>query len=124
MLAHAAPTGWLLCDGGAIPGTYTQLKAIVGNNTPNLKGKFLGGYGGNGLNTLRGSYNDGTRKPRNGSFSMSADSVSNHSHSFSGSGNTNETGEHDHKVGSPANVSGDKSGGRFYYDISQWQTNV
>ena len=49
---------------------------------------------------------------------MSADSVSNHTHTFSGSGNTNETGEHDHKVGSPAKVDGSKSDGRFYYDIS------
>ena len=39
----SAPTGWLLCNGGAISGTYTGLIALVGANTPNLKGKFLVG---------------------------------------------------------------------------------
>lgn len=35
-----APTGWLLCDGTAIDSAYTSLKAIVGDNTPDLKGRF------------------------------------------------------------------------------------
>ena len=113
----AAPAGWLLCDGGAIPGTYTQLIAIVGDNTPNLKGKFLGGAGGNDL-TLGSTYNDATRKPRNGSFSMSADAVGNHSHSFSGSGTTGSNGSHSHKMGVTGKTSGDKSSGRFYPDTS------
>ena len=39
----SAPTGWLLCNGGAISGTYTGLISLVGANTPNLKGKFLVG---------------------------------------------------------------------------------
>ncbi len=36
----SAPTGWLLCDGASIDAQYTALKAIVGNNTPDLKGRF------------------------------------------------------------------------------------
>ena len=36
----AAPTGWLLCDGSSISGSYTSLIAIVGANTPDLKGRF------------------------------------------------------------------------------------
>lgn len=36
-----APDGWLLCDGSAIPGEYTALIALVGPNTPNLKGKVI-----------------------------------------------------------------------------------
>lgn len=39
----SAPTGWLLCNGNAISGSYTELIALVGANTPNLKGKFLVG---------------------------------------------------------------------------------
>lgn len=39
----SAPTGWLLCNGGAINASYTGLIALVGANTPNLKGKFLVG---------------------------------------------------------------------------------
>jgi microcystin-dependent protein len=38
-----APTGWLLCDGAAIPAQYTALIALVGANTPNLKGKVIVG---------------------------------------------------------------------------------
>lgn len=38
-----APTGWLLCDGAAIPARYTALIALVGANTPNLKGKVVVG---------------------------------------------------------------------------------
>lgn len=38
-----APTGWLLCDGTATTG-YTELIALVGATTPNLKGKVVVGY--------------------------------------------------------------------------------
>ena len=38
-----APAGWLLCDGTAIPAQYTKLIALVGANTPNLKGKVIVG---------------------------------------------------------------------------------
>lgn len=43
-----APSGWLLCDGSAIPSGsyYDNLKALAGANTPNLKGLFLRGAGG------------------------------------------------------------------------------
>ena len=112
-----APTGWLLCDGSVIPGEYTQLRTLIGNVVPNMKGRYLGGAGGNGL-TLGNSYNDGTRKPRNGSFSMSADSVGSHSHSFSSSGSTGSAGSHSHRIGTTGQVSGDKSAGRFYPDTN------
>ena len=36
----SAPTGWLLCDGTAISGSYTALIALVGANTPDLRGRF------------------------------------------------------------------------------------
>jgi microcystin-dependent protein len=37
-----APTGWLLCDGTATTG-YTELIALVGATTPNMKGKVVVG---------------------------------------------------------------------------------
>jgi microcystin-dependent protein len=40
---NTAPDGWLLCDGTAIPGQYTELIALVGANTPNFKGRVLVG---------------------------------------------------------------------------------
>ena len=36
----SAPTGWLLCDGSAININYTELIALVGANTPDMKGRF------------------------------------------------------------------------------------
>lgn len=39
----SAPTGWLLCDGTAISGSYTELIALVGANTPDMRGRFLYG---------------------------------------------------------------------------------
>ena len=44
------PTGWLLCDGSAIPAAHTALIALVGANTPDLRGEFLRGLdGGRGV---------------------------------------------------------------------------
>ncbi len=42
-----APTGWLLCDGAAIPGGFTELIALIGPNTPDLRGEFLRGWSDN-----------------------------------------------------------------------------
>jgi microcystin-dependent protein len=42
----SAPTGWLLCDGGSISASYTELRALVGTTTPNFKGRTLVGLDG------------------------------------------------------------------------------
>ena len=39
------PDGWLICDGTAIPSNYIALIALVGNNTPDLVGRFALGSG-------------------------------------------------------------------------------
>lgn len=46
-IGTVAPNGWLLCDGAAIPSGafYDNLKAMVGNNAPDLRGQFLRGTG-------------------------------------------------------------------------------
>lgn len=49
------PTGWLLCDGAAIPAQYTALIAIVGANTPNLANKYLRGAGATALRSTGGA---------------------------------------------------------------------
>lgn len=41
----SAPTGWLLCNGNAIPSQHTALIALVGANTPDLRGRIPLGYG-------------------------------------------------------------------------------
>ncbi len=39
-----APNGYLMCNGSAIPAQYPELIAIVGANTPDLRGQFLRGW--------------------------------------------------------------------------------
>jgi len=41
------PNGWLACDGAAIPVEYADLIAIVGANTPDLRGQFVRGWSAN-----------------------------------------------------------------------------
>lgn len=40
---NSAPVGWLICDGAAIPAEHVDLIALIGANTPNLKGRVLVG---------------------------------------------------------------------------------
>lgn len=42
-----APNGWLICDGRAVPDSMPDLKALIGNNTPDLRGRFRRMIGGN-----------------------------------------------------------------------------
>lgn len=38
------PEGWLECNGSAIPSQYSELIALVGTNTPDLRGMFVRGW--------------------------------------------------------------------------------
>lgn len=40
-----APPGWLICDGTAIPGSASDLIALIGSNLPDLRGRFPIGVG-------------------------------------------------------------------------------
>ncbi len=44
----SAPVGWLLCNGSEIPAgsEYATLKAMIGPNTPDLRGRFILGVDG------------------------------------------------------------------------------
>jgi hypothetical protein len=42
-----APTGWLFCNGAAIPGGDVDLIALIGANTPDLRGQFVRGWSDN-----------------------------------------------------------------------------
>jgi microcystin-dependent protein len=97
----SAPTGWLLCDGSSIDAGYTALRAIVGNNTPDFKGRFalgdnatltLLGTGGSvtiGINNLPAHSHANTAALNSGTVSISdpghghtgtVDSAGSHSH--------------------------------------------
>lgn len=99
----SAPTGWLLCNGDAIDGAYTELIALVGANTPDMKGRFP--IGDNATLTLLGSGGSLTISSANlpththtinhdhGSFNTSG-SDGTHTHTYSG--NVVEVGNHTH----------------------------
>jgi microcystin-dependent protein len=44
IMSMSAPPGWLMCDGDPIPIEHTDLIAMIGPNTPNLKGCAIFGY--------------------------------------------------------------------------------
>jgi microcystin-dependent protein len=69
----SAPTGWLLCNGGAIDAGYTGLRAIVGTTTPDLKGRFALGDSPT-LDLLS----------MGGSVTIATSNLPSHQHTFSG----------------------------------------
>jgi len=89
----SAPTGWLLCNGDAIDAGYTALKAIVGNNTPDFKGRFA--LGDNSTLTLLGV---------GGSATISEGNLPSHAHANSATASTtvtiNNGGGHGHTASS------------------------
>jgi len=68
----AAPNGYLLCDGAAIPAEYTALIALIGVNTPDLRGQFIRGW-----STTTAQDPGGPRAP----LSVQADELRSHQHS-------------------------------------------
>lgn len=115
----SAPTGWLLCDGSAINGAYTALIALVGANTPDLRGRFpmgktaagtgstlLGTGGSNTIaegnlpahthaNTASASTSVTVNSGGGHSHTASSDSQGSHAHDFSTSG---DQGAHQHSL--------------------------
>jgi microcystin-dependent protein len=108
----SAPTGWLLCDGTSTTG-YTALAAIVGANTPDLRGRFA--IGDNASLTLLGTGGSATIAEANlpshthantatASTSVTVNSGGGHSHTASSgtagahshTASTSSTGNHDH----------------------------
>jgi microcystin-dependent protein len=93
-IGSVVPSGWLLCDGSAIPNTpFTEnLKTLLGaNNTPDLRAMFLRGAGnGNGKigPTLK---------------QVVQDDMKSHLHAVNI--NTNTTGNHSHTINRRSNNS-------------------
>ena len=44
------PDGWLICDGREVPSYMTELRELIGNVTPDLRGLFRRMIGGNAEN--------------------------------------------------------------------------
>ena len=86
-IGTTAPNGWLLCNGNPIPSGsyYDNLKALAGNNTPNLNGMFLRGAGS------QTAYPD---KVGPAVKNVQQDSFKTHSHGVNI--NTNADGGHSH----------------------------
>ena len=86
-IGSVAPSGWLLCDGSAIPNTpfTANLKTLLGaNNTPDLRAMFLRGAG-NGNGKIGPTLKE-----------VVQDDIKSHLHAVNI--NTNTTGNHNHTV--------------------------
>ena len=53
-----SPVGWLLCDGSPIPPQFTELIALIGSNTPDLRDRFVVGAGFSYGMNARGGANE------------------------------------------------------------------
>lgn len=90
------PSGWLLCDGSAIDNKYNKLIKLIGNNTPDLRGRTPIGSQGKGNNlTNRALLSKGGSERSTVNISQMpahmhiANNVGNHTHSYVGPyGNT------------------------------------
>lgn len=71
------PENYLLCDGGAIPNEdgYSSLRAIVGNNTPDLRGRFIVGYNSADTDYDAIGKTDGLKK-----VTLTEDEIPSHTH--------------------------------------------
>lgn len=85
------PKGWLLCDGSAIDSKYTKLIKLIGNTTPDLRGRTPVGSQGKGNNlTNRELLSKGGVERSTVNISQMpshmhiANNVGNHTHSYVG----------------------------------------
>ena len=120
-----APTGWLLCDGAAIPAQYPRLIALVGANTPNLKGKVVVGVNGADADFDVVGYTGGAKTVTIASGNLpvhthglnshthsgtTGDDNSNHQHTVLG-GTGGQSDNHSHQAGVAGNAgAGDLQG--------------
>jgi microcystin-dependent protein len=94
-----APSGWLLCDGAAIPAQYTALIALVGANTPNLKGRVLVG-----LNAAEAEFD--TLGETGGAKTVTLSSAEMPSHNHPQDSHDHPQDSHTHGVTDPAHRHG------------------
>lgn len=86
---ETAPTGWVLCKGQSIASLPegAALRAIVGNNVPNLQGTFLRGTGTSPTNSKAGpalrAYQGDDNKAHVHSVNLNTNHGGRHRHAFS-----------------------------------------
>ena len=88
----SAPTGWLLCNGGSISASYTELIALVGSNTPDMRGRFP--IGDNATLTLLGT--GGSLTIAEANLPAHTHGMKNHTHSIDH--NHTASGSHSHTI--------------------------
>lgn len=88
-IGTVAPRGWILCDGRALPGTATELIALLGGSTtaPDLRGMFIRGTGISPVNaqagpTLQSTQQDALKSHLHASGTLVNSAVGNHTHAF------------------------------------------
>lgn len=75
------PDGWLLCDGSTIPSQYNELRALIGDKTPDFKSKVPVGYSNADSNFNKAIFsNVGSNSY---SKTLSVHELPSHSHSLS-----------------------------------------
>jgi microcystin-dependent protein len=101
-------SGWLLCDGSPIDTKYAELISIVGNNTPDLRGRLIVGSQGKG-NYLK----DRPLLQPGGEDThiLTINDIPSHNHSI------NDSGNHQHTYTSPVDTETVSNNGHFFANI-------
>jgi microcystin-dependent protein len=102
-IGATAPTGWVLCDGSSIAANTAAvaLRAMIGNNVPDLRGMFIRGAGTNAAST---SHVGPSLK------AIQEDAFEGHGHDYSS--NTGGNGGHNHGFSVYRNYGSMSSGGQ------------
>ncbi len=71
--SYSIPSGWLKCNGSSIPSKYSELRSLVGSNTPDLRGRFVRGW-------IHGSSSSRDPDSGRGIRSWQAEEIRSHNH--------------------------------------------
>ncbi len=115
-LGTTPPRGWALCDGSALPSSAVALKAMIGNNTPDLRGMFLRGAGTNS----NGSYSANVGPTLK---TIQTDGIKSHSLSVTDPGHIHEITDPGHTHGVKVSDDDDWNGGASDNATSHVETN-
>ncbi len=114
-MGTVAPAGWALCNGDPLPSEAVDLIAMIGANSPDLRGMFLRGTGTSAVNgqdgpALAATQGDTLKQHNHSSGTLTAKSGGAHSHTVSlGMDKTNADGDR----GSDKRYGTDDSDGTF-----------
>jgi microcystin-dependent protein len=121
-IGDTAPVGWALCNGKPLPSdaSATALKALIGNNAPDLQGMFLRGTGTSPVNSQAGPALKATQGDDFKSHTHSMSTDGNHTHSIERSSGVQDSYDYNdvHSTENLASTTDRKFNPKRYFNVS------